>query len=58
MQIAKKKKLLLINKCELMPKSVSKEKFVSFLANYYNMTWQVEMKPDMDLLTTLKSTKS
>ena len=28
------------------------------LANYYNMTWQVEMKPDMDLLTTLKSTKS
>lgn len=28
------------------------------LADYYNMTWQHEIKPDMELLNTLKSTKS
>ncbi|MBO5475860.1 MAG: 50S ribosome-binding GTPase [Bacilli bacterium] len=40
----KKKKLLLINKCELMPKSVNKERFVSFIANHYSIIDPIRLK--------------
>lgn len=40
----KKKKILIINKCELMPKSVNKEKFVKFLAEYYKIDDPIKLK--------------
>lgn len=40
----KKQKMLVINKCELMPKSVKKEAFLSFIAEYYKISDHIKLK--------------
>ena len=40
----KKKKVLVINKCELLPDHINKEKFASYIKNYYGINDEVKIK--------------
>lgn len=40
----KKRKLLVVNKCELLPSQIKKEKLISYLENYYEVSEPIKLK--------------